>query len=688
MIHQHTIAATVVIALLGMVACDRNVPTADRSEHLAELERVALEESERRMELERELDAVRLAAERDALERERAELFELRQAIEAENLEITDAHARELTEREATLAEREAQAAADADLLASQATEIANRQHQISGHEMEVAGHQALAPVEPSFRRSHVPVADYGVFYDSLDSYGSWFQTPDYGYVWQPAVVHQADWRPYTRGHWVCTDYGWTWVSDEPFGWATYHYGRWALLRGHGWIWVPGHEWAPAWVTWRESGSHIGWAPLPPETLAYHGRDWDSHVEVTFGIGSLWFSFVEYRHFGGPVRHHYLPTSRNQYIIKHTTNITNIHVHNNVIVNGGPKYATANRRSGRQIPYYDLDFDRRHDGRNWHNPRPSGRRLAVAAPRLDASWNDALRPQRVRQRLDNITVERERPLAPEVTTRFRRERETRSARAAETVREWGDGNRFQQRRLETLQQNRRQAAATAESQERQHRETAGREGRERIRQAGQAQREQAEHQQKEQAAQREQAERQRREQAQREQVERQLRDRTQREQTERQAREQTAQREQVERQQREQAQHEQVERQRREQAAQREQAERQQREQAQRQQVERQRLEQAAQREQVERQRREQQAQREQAERQQREKAQREQTQRQQREQAQRQQAARQQREQAERQRREQAAQREQVERQRREQAQREQGERQRREQPERPQRE
>lgn len=23
-------------------------------------------------------------------------------------------------------------------------------------------------------------------------------------------------------------DHGWTWVSDEPFGWATCHYGRWA----------------------------------------------------------------------------------------------------------------------------------------------------------------------------------------------------------------------------------------------------------------------------------------------------------------------------------------------------------------------------------------------------------------------------------------------------------------------------
>jgi uncharacterized protein YraI len=36
--------------------------------------------------------------------------------------------------------------------------------------------------------------------------------------------------RPYTVGRWVFTDrYGWMWASSEPFGWATYHYGRWGF---------------------------------------------------------------------------------------------------------------------------------------------------------------------------------------------------------------------------------------------------------------------------------------------------------------------------------------------------------------------------------------------------------------------------------------------------------------------------
>ena len=59
--------------------------------------------------------------------------------------------------------------------------------------------------------------------------------------------------------------YGWTWVSNEPFGWATYHYGRWAYSNRLGWVWVPGTQWAPAWVAWRGSDDHLAWAPLPPD---------------------------------------------------------------------------------------------------------------------------------------------------------------------------------------------------------------------------------------------------------------------------------------------------------------------------------------------------------------------------------------------------------------------------------------
>src|ERR1700761_3860285 len=105
----------------------------------------------------------------------------------------------------------------------------------------------------------------FQTFYDQLANQGTWIQSKDYGYVWQPTET-DPNWRPYTYGHWVNTDQGMTWDSDEQFGWATYHYGRWVNLDGTGWVWVPGYTWAPAWVSWRQDQDDVGWAPLPPES--------------------------------------------------------------------------------------------------------------------------------------------------------------------------------------------------------------------------------------------------------------------------------------------------------------------------------------------------------------------------------------------------------------------------------------
>ena len=93
----------------------------------------------------------------------------------------------------------------------------------------------------------------FQTFYHELAPYGSWVHNPQHGQVWIPNVGSRF--QPYvTRGHWVMTDYGNTWVSDYNWGWAAFHYGRWYLDDYHGWAWVPGHEWGPAWVAWRSGG--------------------------------------------------------------------------------------------------------------------------------------------------------------------------------------------------------------------------------------------------------------------------------------------------------------------------------------------------------------------------------------------------------------------------------------------------
>src|SRR5689334_9438377 len=116
--------------------------------------------------------------------------------------------------------------------------------------------------------------------YEDLDSYGSWSVVSDYGGVWFPRRV-RTGWAPYRDGHWAWIDpWGWTWVDDAPWGFAPFHYGRWAHFE-RGWGWVPGPRtvrpvYAPALVAFIggagfsiavSSGPAIGWFPLAPREV-------------------------------------------------------------------------------------------------------------------------------------------------------------------------------------------------------------------------------------------------------------------------------------------------------------------------------------------------------------------------------------------------------------------------------------
>ncbi|CAN5206411.1 hypothetical protein BH20ACI2_BH20ACI2_20310 [soil metagenome] len=107
---------------------------------------------------------------------------------------------------------------------------------------------------------------------DDLYDNGQWIHTRDYGYVWRPfssAIRPYSDWSPYRYGHWRwLPPFGWTWVNDEPWGWATYHYGRWFYHNGY-WNWSPyGYYrstrswWRPALVAITVVRNNICWYPL------------------------------------------------------------------------------------------------------------------------------------------------------------------------------------------------------------------------------------------------------------------------------------------------------------------------------------------------------------------------------------------------------------------------------------------
>ncbi|MFQ6108411.1 MAG: DUF6600 domain-containing protein [Candidatus Aminicenantales bacterium] len=94
-----------------------------------------------------------------------------------------------------------------------------------------------------------------------LAVYGHWNYMSPYGYVWVPSGLNPF-WRPYFHGRWVWMPCGWTWLPYEPWGWVTFHFGRWHWSVGLGWYWIPRTVWGPAWVSWYWGYDYVGWVPL------------------------------------------------------------------------------------------------------------------------------------------------------------------------------------------------------------------------------------------------------------------------------------------------------------------------------------------------------------------------------------------------------------------------------------------
>jgi hypothetical protein len=173
---------------------------------------------------------------------------------------------------------------------------------------------------------SYVEIRTESDFYEPLSPYGRWEVVGSYGRCWIPGGV-DSGWSPYSNGYWQQTDAGWYWASDEPWGWATYHYGRWDSSPEFGWYWVPQTRWAPAWVSWRQGGGYVGWAPLSPSGRA---------VEVNRrGAAPGGYVFVEERRFMEPVR----PAAVN----------VDITVINRTVINEGPRAAAIEQASGRKM---------------------------------------------------------------------------------------------------------------------------------------------------------------------------------------------------------------------------------------------------------------------------------------------------------------------------------------------------
>jgi uncharacterized protein DUF6600 len=240
---------------------------------------------------------------------------------------------------------------------------------------------------------------------ESLNSNGKWIKLSKWGTCWQPTGV-QSGWSPYTNGSWKeCDDCGWTFVSDEPWAWACYHYGRWCKVRsGCGWAWVPGKVWAASWVSWRqgrdESCNCLGWAPLPPEAGCQLGIGISSWVDSTCNIGPECYTFVNIRDFGsdsywgcGCI----YDRGRNSTIIIDTFNCTNICHSRRGTWCGGPDYNWCNTQIRKQggkecgrihVNRYD---DPGKNGGKW--AKHEGNQLGLVSPRIKGEKNPKHMPK-------------------------------------------------------------------------------------------------------------------------------------------------------------------------------------------------------------------------------------------------------------------------------------------------------
>ena len=165
--------------------------------------------------------------------------------------------------------------------------------------------------------------------YQQLDNYGSWSNNSEYGAVWYPRNV-SSNWAPYRDGKWVwVSPWGWTWVDSAPWGFAPYHYGRWAHIHSR-WAWIPGKY-------------HHNQRPIyAPALVAFIGSSGNG-VNVGISINSSrsnrfdnsvsWFPL-------GPHEYYHPSYTRNPHYIR---NLNQTIVNNTTIINGNNNQVYINQ---------------------------------------------------------------------------------------------------------------------------------------------------------------------------------------------------------------------------------------------------------------------------------------------------------------------------------------------------------
>jgi len=136
-----------------------------------------------------------------------------------------------------------------------------------------------------------------------LARFGAWSAGPGGERLWTPSKL-PAGWQPYQQGAWAWkSPWGWTWVDEQSWGFAPFHYGRWLQAKGR-WAWTPG-QWgsarpvfAPALVGWIggsalavDGAPAVGWVALAPDEPVFPGyavsaRYWNAITDASVAPAS------------------------------------------------------------------------------------------------------------------------------------------------------------------------------------------------------------------------------------------------------------------------------------------------------------------------------------------------------------------------------------------------------------------
>jgi len=121
--------------------------------------------------------------------------------------------------------------------------------------------------------------------YEDLDANGTWSNDPTYGEIWVPHVAQSGNWAPYQQGQWSwIAPWGWTWQDDAAWGFAPFHYGRWAHV-GRSWAWVPGP---------RVAARQPVYSPALVAFVGGGGNNWNVNLAVggAAAAGIAWFALA------------------------------------------------------------------------------------------------------------------------------------------------------------------------------------------------------------------------------------------------------------------------------------------------------------------------------------------------------------------------------------------------------------